>query len=128
MVERPRSKPRFLSAPRSRVYPHVGFSREPSPGPQRSATTPLVLRGNALAVPPEDGLRRRERRHLAEQSSPQRLSRFGEKRSLRVREAKAPATEARTEHAVLGPQELDRLALSATKPAGDQQNKELKRG
>ena len=27
MVERPRSEPRFLSAPRSRVYPHVGFSR-----------------------------------------------------------------------------------------------------
>lgn len=33
----------------------------------------------------------------------------------------------RTEHAVLGPQELDRLALSATEPAGDQQNQELKR-
>jgi len=27
IVDRPRSKPRFLIAPRSRVYPHVGFSR-----------------------------------------------------------------------------------------------------
>src|ERR1019366_3412584 len=27
MVDRPRSKPRFSSAPRSRVYPHDGFSR-----------------------------------------------------------------------------------------------------
>ena len=91
-------------------------------------TTPAVFRGNALAVPPEDSLRRRERRHLGEQTSAQRLSGLGEKPSLGVREPKTPGTEARTEHAVLGPQKLDRLALSATKPAGDQQNKELKRG
>jgi hypothetical protein len=49
---------------------------------------------------------------------------FGEEPSLGVREPKTPGTEARTQHAVLGPQELDRLALSASEPARDQQNQD----
>ena len=58
---------------------------------------------------------------------PQRPSGFGEEPSLRVREPKTPGTEAPPEHAVLDPQKLDRMTLSTTEPAGDQQNQELKR-
>ena len=90
-------------------------------------TTPVVLRGDALAVPPEDGLRRRERRHLGQQTAPERLSRFGEKPALGVREPKTPRTESRPQHAVLDAQKLERFTLSATDPASDEKNEELKR-
>jgi hypothetical protein len=40
-------------------------------------------------------------------------------------EPKTRGAEARAQHAVLGLQELDRLALSATDPAADKQNEEL---
>ncbi len=47
--------------------------------------------------------------------------------SLGVREPKTPGTGARTEHAVLGAQVLDRFALSATDPGSKKQNEEVKR-
>jgi hypothetical protein len=88
-------------------------------------TTPVVLRGDALAVPPQDRLRRRERRHLGQQLPSKWLSLLGEKSPLGMGEPKTRGAEARAQHAVLGLQELDRLALSATDPAADQQNEEL---
>jgi len=36
IVERPRSKPRFMSAPRSRVYPHEGFRERVGHGGRRT--------------------------------------------------------------------------------------------
>jgi hypothetical protein len=94
-----------------------------------AATTPVVLRSDLLAVPPKDGLRRRERR--ATPSRPEAfgegLSFLGEQPSLGMGEAKTLGPEAGPGHAILGAQVLDRFALSATDPAGDQQNEELKR-
>jgi hypothetical protein len=92
-----------------------------------AGTTPVVLRSDLLAVPPKDGLRRRERRHLGQKLSAEGLSFLGEQPSLGIGEAKTLGPEAGLEHAVLGAQLLYRFALSATDPAGDQQNDELKR-
>jgi hypothetical protein len=80
-----------------------------------------------LAVPPKDGLRRRKRRHLPQKLSAEGLSLLGAQPSLGIGEAKTLGPEPGAQHAVLGAQVLDRLALPATDPAGDQQNEELKR-
>jgi len=90
-------------------------------------TTPVVLRSDLLAVPPKDGLRRCERRHISQQLASERLSLLGEQPSLGIGEAKTFGPEPGTQHAVLGAQVLDRVALPATDPAGDQQDEELKR-
>src|SRR5580704_10612997 len=91
-----------------------------------AGATPFVLRGDLLAVPSKDGLRRRERRHLGQQLSAEGLALLGEQPSLSVAEAETLGPEPGAQHAVLGPQVLDRLALPATDPAGDQQDDELK--
>ena len=90
-------------------------------------TTPIVLRSDLLAVPPKDGLRRRERRHLGQKLSAEGLSLLGEQPSLGIGEAKTLGPEPGPQHAVLGAQVLDRFALPATNPAGDQQDEKLKR-
>jgi hypothetical protein len=92
-----------------------------------AGTTPVVLRNNLLAVPPKDGLRRRERRHLGQKLSAERLSPLGQQPSLGIGEAKTLVPEPGAQHAVLGAQVGDRFALPATDPAGDQQNEEVKR-
>jgi hypothetical protein len=59
--------------------------------------------------------------------SAERLSPLGEQPSLGIGEAKTLGLEPGAQHAVLGAQVLDRFALPAADPAGDQQNEELKR-
>jgi hypothetical protein len=88
---------------------------------------PVVLRRDFLAIPAEDGLGRRERGDLGQQSSPERPSLFGKKPALRIGEPKAAWAEARPQHAILSPQELDCLALAPTDPTAEQQNEELER-
>ena len=51
-------------------------------------TTPVVLRGDPLAVPSKDGLRCRKRRHLGEQFPAKRLSLLGKQPSLGLGEPK----------------------------------------
>ena len=92
-----------------------------------AGTTAVVPRSDLLAVPPKDGLRRRERRHLGQKLSAEGLSLLGEQPALSVAEAKTLGPEPGPQHAVLGAQVLDRFALPATDPAGDQQNEEVKR-
>ena len=92
-----------------------------------AGTTPVVLRRDLLVVPPKDGLRRRERCHLGQKLSAEGLSVLHEQPSLGIGEAKTPWPEPGAQHAVLGAQVLDRFALPATDPAGDQQNEEVKR-
>jgi hypothetical protein len=92
-----------------------------------AGTTPVVLRGDLLAVPPKDGLRRRERCHLCQKLSAEGLSLLREQPSLAIAEAKTLLPEPGPQHAVLGAQVLDGFALPATDPAGEQQNEELKR-
>ena len=88
-------------------------------------TTPVALRGDALAVPPQDRLRCGERRFRGQQLPSERLSLLGEMSPLGASEPKTLGAKACAQHAVLGLQELDRLASSATDPAADQQNEEL---
>jgi hypothetical protein len=83
--------------------------------------------GDPLAVPSKDGLRRRERRDLGEPLSAEWSSLLGEQPSLGMGEPEALVAEPGAKHAVLGAQVLDGLGFLATKPAGDQQNEELKR-
>ena len=85
-----------------------------------AGTTSVVLRRDLLAVPPKDGLRCRERRHIGQQPAAERLSLLGQQPSLGIGEAKTPGSEPSTQDAVLGAQVLDRFALPATDPAGDQ--------
>jgi hypothetical protein len=87
----------------------------------------VVLRSDLLAVPPKDGLRRRERRHVGQKLSAEGLSLLGEQPSLGVDEAKTLGPESGPQHAVLSAQVLDRFALPATDPVGDQQDKKLTR-
>src|SRR5260370_12404778 len=108
--------------------PHDGFSRAIvsssltlSARVARGAagTTAVVLRGDLLAVPPKDGLRRCERRHLGQPLSAERLSLLGEQPSLGVGEPKTFVPEPVAQHTVLRAQVLDCLALAPPKPAGD---------
>jgi hypothetical protein len=138
IVERPRGRPRFSSAPRRRVYPQDGFSRAIVTS-CRTLSTRFGARLPALrlwlpsyfaatlAIPAKDGLWPRERGDLREQSSPERLPLFGEKPALRIGEPKAAWAETRPQHAILSRQELDRIALAATNPAAEQQNEKLER-
>ncbi len=123
---KPRVAPRrILARHRQQLLDLVasgGWAARPGAG-----TTPVVLPSDLLAVPSEDGLRRRERCHLSQKLSAEGLSVQGEQPSLGIGEAKALGPDPGPEHAVLGAQVLDRFALSATDPAGYQQNKELKR-
>ena len=64
-----------------------------------AGTTPVVLRSDLVAVPPKDGLRCRERRHLGQQLSAEGLSLLGEQPSLGVDEAKTLRSEPGPQHA-----------------------------
>jgi hypothetical protein len=88
---------------------------------------PSYFAATCSRVPPKDGLRRRERRHLGQKLSAERLSFVGEQPSLGIGEPKTLGLEPGPQHTILGAQVLDRLALPATDPAGYQQNEELKR-
>src|SRR5260221_2017147 len=50
-------------------------------------TTPVVLRRDSLSVPTQDRFRRRERGHLGQQPSPERLTSLGEQPPLGVFES-----------------------------------------
>jgi hypothetical protein len=80
------------------------------------------------AVPPKDRLRRRERRHLGQKGSAERLPFLREQPSLGVEEAKTLGPEPGPQHAVLGAQVLDRFVLPATDPVADQQDDEELKG
>jgi hypothetical protein len=67
-----------------------------------AGTSSVVLRSDLLAVPPKDGLRRRERRHLGQKLSVEGLSLLSEHPSLAIAEAKTLGPEPGTQHAVLG--------------------------
>ncbi len=69
-------------------------------------TTPVVLRRNLLAVPPKDGLRCRERRHIGQQLSAERLSLLGQQPSLGLDESK---TLGRTSRPDLAANRTDRF-------------------
>ncbi len=122
---KPRIAPRWILARhRQQLLDLVtsgGWTAETAAGP-----APVVLRSDLLTVPPKDGLRRRQRRHLGQMLSAERLSFLGEQPSLGIGEAKTLGPEPGPEHAVLGAQVLDRFALPATDPASDQRNEELK--
>ena len=123
---KPRVAPRrILARHRQQQRDLIASGGWPAPAP--AGTTPVVLRRDLLAVPPEDGLWRRERRHLGQKASAEGPALLGEQPSLGIGEAKTLLPEPGPQHAVLGAQVVDRLALPATDPAGDQQNEELKR-
>jgi hypothetical protein len=123
---KPRVAPRRILARHRQQLPDrvtsTGWTARTAAG-----TTAVVLRSDLLAVPPKDGLWRRERRHLGQQLSAEGLSLLGEQPALGIGEAKTLVPEPAAQHAVLGAQVLDRFALPATDPAGDQQNEKLKR-
>jgi hypothetical protein len=126
-------------ASKPRVAPRRIFARHPRQQPRDLVTsgwwtartpagpTSIILRRDLLAVPPKDGLRCRERCHLGQKPSAERLPPLREQPSLGIREAKTLGPEPGPQHAVLGAQVLDRFALAATDPASDQQNEEVKR-
>jgi hypothetical protein len=88
------------------------------PAGTSAGTSPVVLRSDLLPVPPKDGLRCRERRHIGQQPAAERLSLLGQQPSLGIDEAKPLRPQPRTQHAVLGAQVRDSFALPATDPAG----------
>jgi hypothetical protein len=67
-----------------------------------AGATAVVLRSDLRAVPPKDGLRRRERRHLGQKLSAEGLSLLGEQPSLGIGETKTLGPAPGTQHAVLG--------------------------
>ena len=128
MVLRPSSCPRFLSAPRRRVYPHVGFScatRTMSLTDvlrrRRSAWAPvlaaIVLGCDEVAVPAQKRSGCGNGRNLGQRLAAQSLGLDREPAPVVVREPETLAPKPGSERTVLLLLVVDHILLLAVDPA-----------
>jgi hypothetical protein len=79
----------------------------------------VVLLGDQLPVPSQQGLRRDNAGNLGKSLSSQRLGLYGQSPSLIVMEAHSPATELFSKHPILLAQIFNDLQLAVVHPPGD---------
>jgi hypothetical protein len=78
-------------------------------------------------MPPQDGLRHDQRRHLREHSTPQALAEDGKTPPFIVTQLQASAVQLSLEHSVLLAQEFDHVPLLPFEPSEERRNKEMQR-
>src|SRR6516162_8177309 len=79
----------------------------------------VVLLGDQLPVPSQQGLRRDNAGDLGKSLSSQRLGLYGQSPALIVNEAYSPATELFSKHPILLAQIFNDLQLAVVHPPGD---------
>jgi hypothetical protein len=88
--------------------------------PRTPPACAVVLGRDLLSIPAQDRLGCREGRHRGQSPPAERLSLLGKQSSLGVGESKALGAYTRSQHAVLGAQVFERVALGAAEPTGDE--------
>lgn len=68
-------------------------------------------------MPPENGVRRHDRRDLRKQATPEAPAHDGETSPFVITESHPPTVQLRLQHAVFFVEECDHVALVALKPA-----------
>jgi hypothetical protein len=106
--------------------PSLNLVGNPRP-PETTSCAPVILLGDELPVPAQQGIRGDDRRELPEPSSSEWLRPSGEAATLRVREAKSPSSQLLTERPILGFQVLDDVLLLAADPSNQEKQQELNR-
>ena len=135
-VVRAISWPRFESAPRSRVYPHWGFStairttraatsRRVIGRPRPRAGAAVVGLGDQSPVPAENRVRRDDAGDLHQDAPSEFLAAHGESTALVVGQAKRSGAQVLPEDPILLPEIRDQVVLVAVHPASERENEEL---
>jgi hypothetical protein len=78
-------------------------------------------------MPPQDRLRRDQRRNLREHSTPQALAEDGETPPVVVTQLQASTVQLSLEHPIFLAQEFDHVSLFPFEPAEQRRNKEMQR-